>query len=509
MNSWDTGPYGEGHLRYKEGSKDLFVMNYRLLKPQGYNEGYSQGYPLIVLMHGAVERGNCYYENCFHSTWEYDPNLNSPKASTAADSKLLNNDYHMLIGAKAHLAARNLAGTRMPNDASLPQRGFPGFVLMAQMMNNWDSLSVQHMIRIVRLHVDKYNIDEDRIYIHGLSIGGFATYQAIKRAPWLFAAALPMSAVTEAAYIFKHNQQDKVAHIPLWIFQGGKDPKPSPAFTEAVVNKFKAIGTTPRYTKYDDLGHAVWDRAYAEADFFSWILSKNKSHLFILKGETKIVRANNLFPKLMLAEGFLAYQWEKDGQILGGANSNTLTVNAPGNYRARFSRASAAPAQNQWNEWSNLVTITEDQPPPVEEEEEEEEEPEEEEEQQEEEEEQQEEEQQEEEEEQQEEEQQEEEEQPEEEEIVTGAEEPLNDVTLRIFPNPTNDRSINLSFNRNVTAELDVKLSDRLGRELSTQTIRVDGASFVPVSFQDLAPGVYVIRIKRGEFERWQRVMVR
>jgi predicted esterase len=358
MTSWDSSPYTQGHLRRKNGTSDKFVMNYRLLKPTNYNATYAEGYPMIVILHGAVERGNCYYNSCYHSNFSYDPNVNSPPAPKTATHRLLNNDHHVSIGGKQHLDARTLAGTKYPNDPTLAARAFQGFVLMPQMMNVWDSLNVQDVIRIVRLHCEKYKIDPNRIYIHGLSIGGYAVYEAIKRAPWLFAAALPMSAVTEAANIFKHNQQGKVAHLPLWIFQGGTDTNPTPSLTESTIAKFVNAGATPRYTKYASYGHAIWNKAYAETDFFSWMKSKNKANLHAYKGITTIVKSKSQYPKLMLAEGFLAYQWEKNGVIVSGT-SNTYTVTTPGTYRARFSRISTAPTSTQWNRWSAPVTITE------------------------------------------------------------------------------------------------------------------------------------------------------
>ena len=56
---WDSSPYEEGHLREKSDAGDNFVMNYRLLKPVDYNPSFSPGYPIIILMHGYGERGNC------------------------------------------------------------------------------------------------------------------------------------------------------------------------------------------------------------------------------------------------------------------------------------------------------------------------------------------------------------------------------------------------------------------------------------------------------------------
>lgn len=64
-----------------------------------------------------------------------------------------------------------------------------------------------------------------------------------------------------------------------------------------------------------------------------------------------------LYPKLVLAEGFLAYQWQKNGVTLSN-KTNALTITTPGTYRARFSRKSTVPSEAQWNRWSATVTIT-------------------------------------------------------------------------------------------------------------------------------------------------------
>ena len=48
MTTWNTSPYGQGNLREANGTSDRFVMNYRLLKPKGYDATYSPGYPIII-----------------------------------------------------------------------------------------------------------------------------------------------------------------------------------------------------------------------------------------------------------------------------------------------------------------------------------------------------------------------------------------------------------------------------------------------------------------------------
>lgn len=357
MTAWESNPYKQGNLRHKNGTKDDFVMNYRLLFPNGYKSTYTKGYPLVVHLHGAVERANCYYRSCYHATPDYTVLQNSPAAPKTATHRLLNNDHNLNVGGKQYLDARNLAGTRLPDDPSTPGRAFPGFVLAPQMFNIWDSLQVQDVVRIVRLLAEKYRIDQDRIYIQGLSIGGYAVYEAMKRAPWLFAAALPMSAVWDAN-IFRQNQQAKVAHIPVWTLQGGKDTRPSPAYTQTIISNLTKAGAVVRYTYYSDLSHSVWNRAYGQSDYFSWMLKQTKANIHPFAGSLTLDKAKGKYPNLMLAEGFLAYQWERNGVIISTAKSPTYKVTSAGTYRARFSRKSAYPTEAQWNRWSDPVKVT-------------------------------------------------------------------------------------------------------------------------------------------------------
>ena len=356
MTSWDSSPYTQGNLRERNGTQDVFVMNYRLLFPANYNPTYAEGYPMIVMMHGAGERANCWDNNCFWDTRSWRPATNTPPAPTTPDHQLLNNDYNLLHGGNVHLQARNLAGSRLPHDPTMPARAFPGFVLFAQNLNGWDIGSVQDAIRIVRLVSKKYKVNPNRIYIHGLSNGGIGTYEAIKRAPWLFAAALPMSAPTEAGIIAK-GLRPAVSHIPLWIFQGGLDIAPTPGRTQGYVKSFRDAGAVVRYTEYSHLGHGVWNAAYSERDFFSWILSRNKANIHTFAGVTAICESNGQGVRMELASGFFHYQWERNGVIISGATASKYVATTPGTYRARFSRVKN-PQSSDWNRWSDPVQVT-------------------------------------------------------------------------------------------------------------------------------------------------------
>lgn len=361
MTSWDSSPYTQGNLREKNGSADYFIMNYRLLFPVSYNASYEEGYPLIVMIHGLGERGNCWTNDCYWADRTWKPNTNTPAAPTASGSALLNNDHNLLHGGSIHLQMRNAAGSKLPNDPTLPDASFPGFVLFPQNLNGWDGGQAQDVIRMIRLMVKKYKIDPNRIYIHGLSNGGAAVYDIIKRAPWLFSAAAPMSAISDGG-VTSSGMTAKIASIPLWIFQGGQDTNPTPGKTEGYIKKFKDAGLSVRYTKYANLGHGVWNTAFQEPDFFSWLKSKNKSQLHAFADNPTLCTTTGQGVKLELAEGFLAYQWERNGAIISGATSASYTATTTGTYRARFSRKSKNPAADQWNAWSNAITVVSSSP---------------------------------------------------------------------------------------------------------------------------------------------------
>lgn len=361
MTSFDSSPYTEGNLRERSGFVDYFIMNYRLLFPLNYNASYAKGYPLILMMHGLGERANCWDANCYWATTSYDPNTNSPAAPTTSTHNLLNNDHNLSHGGAPHLAARNLAGNKLPDDPTLPPRAFPGFVLFPQNMNGWNGGNTQDVIRIVRLLMKKHNIDPDRIYIHGLSNGGAAVYDAIKRAPWLFAGALTMSAISDGT-IISSNSTHLVHEIPIWTFQGGQDTNPTPSKTQGYVTKFRAAGMDVRYSYYPTLGHGTWNTAYNEPDFFTWMLTKNKRKIHVPFGIPVICGTNGKGVDLSLSPGFRAYQWERNGQIIPGATSNKYTANVTGVYRARFSRV-PNPTAADWNAWSDPVEIGQSSPP--------------------------------------------------------------------------------------------------------------------------------------------------
>lgn len=420
--------YTEGH--YTTYSNGNFEMNYRLLFPANYSQVENYKYPLIVFLHGAGERANCWNGSCFYnsgitsitngasisagtntltrtsgtfSASDVNKDIQIPGAGSSGgtyfgtittytnathvtlnnnaatsvtnktftygygtDNQYRNNDLNLTHGGQVHLEAIYNASTgsngKKAEDPTLPTRGWPGFVFIPQNQDGWSgSGQYDQVVKSIDLLVAYYNIDPDRIYIHGLSNGGSAAWEVLNTRPDLFAGILPMSATISygSSPVFNANIASTVT-IPSWIFQGGTDTTPLSSLPETnqLVARLKAFGGTPRYYIYPTTGHGTWGAAYNEPDFFSWMLKKNKTDIQILFGDSTLCATDNSGVKLALGTGFLAYQWEQDGAIMGsGFTTSTITVTQPGTYRARFSRISATPSEAQWNKWSKPVII--------------------------------------------------------------------------------------------------------------------------------------------------------
>lgn len=119
--------------------------------------------------------------------------------------------------------------------------------------------------------VSKENCDRKRIYISGISMGGFGTWDAISRRPDFFAAAMPVCGGGDV------RQAPKLVNLPLRIFHGGVDSvvmvKRSRDMAEAIR---KAGGTLAQYTEYPGVDHNSWTQTYANEENLRWLFSQKK-----------------------------------------------------------------------------------------------------------------------------------------------------------------------------------------------------------------------------------------
>lgn len=124
--------------------------------------------------------------------------------------------------------------------------------------------------------LQRFPIDARRIYLTGISDGGTGVWDALKAWPQCFAAAVPMSGMTEPAGLAP------IAPVPQWIFHGGQDNDTdvetgyggAMVGSRAVVRALRAMGGRPRYTEYPDEMHPIWHRAYGTGELLPWMLSQ-------------------------------------------------------------------------------------------------------------------------------------------------------------------------------------------------------------------------------------------
>lgn len=127
-------------------------------------------------------------------------------------------------------------------------------------------------IESIRKFIDKivaaYSIDTDRIYMCGLSMGGYGTWYTAMAYPDLFAAIAPCCGGGMA-------WNAGVLTMPVWAFHGELDQCVSPIQTKEMVEALKGQNPHLRYTIYEDMGHNSWDRAFSE-ELLQWFFSHRK-----------------------------------------------------------------------------------------------------------------------------------------------------------------------------------------------------------------------------------------
>jgi chitodextrinase/predicted esterase len=348
--SWNTAPYQSYQYAIPGASSSVSPMRFRLMTPNGFNRFASDGkkYPIIIFLHGSGEAG------------AYDNIVNNGVGEQ-------DNEKQLVHGGQLHMNAV-LNGT-FPGLLFYPQIRRPNPVFGFGPAWGFDNIkAVEYILR--KLILD-YKVDPDRIYIHGLSMGGEGAWRFISWKPDLFAAAHPMSAAGTA--FWKNQSQPsgywtgearhRYKHIPLRHAQGALDQAPLPTDGNNQVDAVREVGGNIRYSYYSTLGHGTWNSEYSKPDFFSWFLSQRKNTIHVAGGQTSFCPGENFSATLGLSPGFANYQWVKNDTtsvpFATGATVNEVIItqavsagSGVGKYYARFQRANGL-----WTRWSAPVDI--------------------------------------------------------------------------------------------------------------------------------------------------------
>ncbi|MBI2821572.1 MAG: prolyl oligopeptidase family serine peptidase [Acidobacteria bacterium] len=142
--------------------------------------------------------------------------------------------------------------------------------------------------------VAEFNGDPQRLYLTGISLGGYGTWQIASENPERFAAIVPicggvvappgMPALREIQIPETLDAADpylavasRVKTLPAWVFHGAADPRVPVSESRRMVEALRRLGADVRYTEYEGVGHNSWDRAYAEADLWTWLFVQRRA----------------------------------------------------------------------------------------------------------------------------------------------------------------------------------------------------------------------------------------
>jgi predicted peptidase len=117
---------------------------------------------------------------------------------------------------------------------------------------------------------EEFSVDPGRVYVTGLSMGGYGTWDAITRRPEDFAAAVPICGGGDPSRV------ERIARVPIWVFHGARDPVVKPSRSRDMVVALMTAGGAPGYTQYPDVAHESWVPAYREPKLFEWLFAQKR-----------------------------------------------------------------------------------------------------------------------------------------------------------------------------------------------------------------------------------------
>jgi predicted peptidase len=226
------------------------TLQYRLLYPINFD--VNKKYPVILFLHGKGERGN-------------------------------DNEKQLVHGAKLFSDSANRV--KYPAFVIFPQCPVSDFWPDSRReTNNADELSdytfmsdrpVKKSLGLVGKMIDSFSrtpqVNNKKIYVGGLSMGGMGTFEMLWRKPGFFAAAFPICGGGDPGKVSLYAKD-----FPIWVFHGGSDKTVLPDHSRRMVNSLKAAGAKVRYSEYPGVGHDSWTNAFAEPDLLKWLFEQKK-----------------------------------------------------------------------------------------------------------------------------------------------------------------------------------------------------------------------------------------
>jgi predicted peptidase len=226
------------------------TYRYQVFVPSNWNKHAK--WPVILFLHGAGERG---------------------------DDGVLQTDVGI-----GHALRKTVAS-------------FPFVVVMPQCRLNrsWTEPAMQvQALAALSAEMKEFHGDPDRVYLTGISMGGYGTWDMAAKYPRRFSAFVPVCAgivppdkfpIIGVTLAKDPNVADpyaetarRIGSTPVWIFHGDADPAVPVEESRKMYAALQAVHASVKYTEYPGVGHDSWLKAYAEPDLPSWLLQQHLAH---------------------------------------------------------------------------------------------------------------------------------------------------------------------------------------------------------------------------------------
>jgi len=217
---------GQTPQKFKQTLTKTISLKYLLYLPEDYLNSKSD-YPLILFLHGAGERGD-------------------------------------------NLEMMKIHG--IPKIVE-QQRDFPFIAISPQCPpDKWwvDPWLIEALNALLDETTANYRVDKSRVYLTGLSMGGFGSWALSMMYPEKFAAIAPICGGGMPWMAFR------IKDIPVWAFHGAKDETVPIQRSEEMVDALKKIGGNIKFTIYPEAGHDSWTETYNNPELYKWLLSHKK-----------------------------------------------------------------------------------------------------------------------------------------------------------------------------------------------------------------------------------------
>lgn len=218
---------GQTPQSFEKEIKKTLRLKYLLYLPPQY-ETSKEKWPLMLFLHGAGERGDDIEKVKVHGP---------PK----------------LIAKEGKTFPFVVVSPQCPENG-----GWPGELQLDALDGLLDDI------------VSRYRVDKDRIYLTGLSMGGFGTWQLAFRYPDRFAALAPICGRGDPKKV------ERLKHVPVWVFHGAKDKAVPLKDSQEMVDALKKAGAEPKFTVYPNADHDSWTATYNAPAFYEWLLAQRR-----------------------------------------------------------------------------------------------------------------------------------------------------------------------------------------------------------------------------------------